>query len=166
MVIVASTLRRVNYKNSLGSSSLEASIICSAAAPGGQSVAFGALNGQVGLFDMQTGNYRLLNDPRGTALDGVAVERIVFSMDGSKLAWVDQGGNAELWTARDPHRIKAWRHAGMASAIAFSPTGRLVASGASDLTVIVQDTTSGDGGSFRLGEHAAFVNDLAFSPDN
>jgi len=154
--------QRVN----LSSSGRTTTTLCSAEAPGGRYVALGDINGQVGLFDMQTRKHRFLNKPRGGMLDGVAVERIVFSADGRSLAWIDQSGNAELWAAPYTGRSKAWKHAGVASAIAFSTTGKWVASGGWDMKVIVQSTAPPDTGSYQLGEHWGFINDLAFSPDD
>jgi WD40 repeat protein len=91
--------------------------------------------------------------------------RPIFSPDGAVLLAVPSGSKAQLW--RPPSRLLAVLpgHRGGVTAAAFSPGGRLVATGAADGAVRVWDVPSGRRTEL-LRLHAREVRDIAFSPDS
>ena len=94
-----------------------------AAAEGGYSSA------DVSLFDVRTG--RQAGRIKPPDADPVNVGCIAFSPDGTKLAWGDLEGHVALWDIIGNRLLyRARLHDRTVNAVAFSPDGRLVASGA------------------------------------
>jgi WD40 repeat protein len=132
--------------------------------PDGRTLALGADDGTIRLWDMPSGQERLV-------LRGHAdfVRCVAFSPDGRLLASSSQEGRVMLW---DPIRGVAVRTliprgAGPVRSVAFSPDGRTL--GTSEVTwnpwdVLLLDVETGAIRT-RLAGHRLGVNALAFSPD-
>ena len=56
-------------------------------------------------------------------------------------------------------------HEGVVITVAFSPDGRYIVSGSSDMTIRLWDAQTGDQVGSPLQGHTSFVNSVAFSPD-
>ena len=93
------------------------------------------------------------------ALTGVAI-----SSTGEYWAASSRRGEIRIWEAGGHLLRRAWRgHMDMAWALAFSPDGRILASGSSDNALKLWDVASG--GLLWSGRHTSFVNRVVFSPD-
>ncbi|MCI0560718.1 MAG: WD40 repeat domain-containing protein, partial [Nitrososphaera sp.] len=134
-----------------------------------------ATQGEVGLWDMLMGKLkRTLIEYRGE------VNSVVFSPDGKTLATgsavnikLKLGGRAILWDIQTSKIKKKLIHKtiisevvqeGDVNCIAFSPDGKTLASGSSDMTVRLWDVQTG-ALKWTLTEHSGSVNSVAFSPD-
>ncbi len=128
--------------------------------------------GTVQLFDVSTGS-ELCRFATGLATS------LAFSPDGSRLAVggqqavqpqlqraVDGGGQVVLLNAQTCQPEQALeRHSDVVNAVAFSPDGRLLASGSVDTTVVLWPLSGGGALETVLTGHQASVEGLAFSPD-
>ena len=121
------------------------------------------------------------------------VVSVAFSPDGSLLAaaiqdgsntntWNARGGGIQLWTvATGREKIFLKGHTDSVNSVAFSPSGKILASGSSDNTIRFWDVASGkntatmkavpkisvtdDGSSIVAFGAAVSANSVAFSPD-
>jgi len=76
-------------------------------------------------------------------------------------------GTVKTWSAETGEKIRdLQRHADMVMSVAYSPSGRYIASaaGEDDMTIKVRDTAESDGTLVSAG-HTDDVNCIAFSPD-
>jgi WD40 repeat protein len=96
---------------------------------------------------------------------------LTFSPDGSRLAWgrfvnEKMAGFVEVWDYRNGKEIfSVHGHSDFVRSVAFSPDGRLLASGSADKSVVVWDIAAGKE-LFTFRGHLAWVGALAFSPDS
>jgi WD40 repeat protein/serine/threonine protein kinase len=134
--------------------------------PGGRRLA-SLSAGTVKLWDASTGaELRTLGAPDGLNRYGLA-----YSPDGRYVAVTTQEPAVIIWEAETGRQVQVFRgHKSQVKNVAFSPDGRLLASGAGDLArsepgeVMVWETANGRE-VFRLRVHTDSVSGVAFSPD-
>lgn len=145
--------------------------------PDGRTLASSSLDGTIKLWDVTK------HQPLGPPLleQATEVKRVIFSRDGRLLAAAICGdphptyggvcrGEIRLWdaTTRQPHGPPLIRQAWNVDSIAFSYSGRILASGGGpwDNTIILWDVESGQPIDLSLPGHSRSVVSLAFSPDD
>jgi WD40 repeat protein len=138
-----------------------------ALSPDGNTLAIGGYNNIVTLWDVNTGQtLRTLT----LSADTGSVNPVTFSPDGKYLAFpgaiADMNQPIRLWDIATKDGLIKFSSEGYlnANALAFSPDGKLLASGDWDGTVYLWDVSSGK--VLRpLKGHTDMILSLAFSPD-
>ena len=96
------------------------------------------------------------------------ITSIVFSSDGTKLAWGGASlagiGTIWLWDVSTRRNFATLEHAKKVGSVAFSPDGRTLASGAGDNTIKLWDMTTQTNIATFEG-HKSLISSVAFSPD-
>ncbi|EUC28633.1 hypothetical protein COCCADRAFT_40879 [Bipolaris zeicola 26-R-13] len=96
---------------------------------------------------------------------GSRTESVVFSPDGTSLAFVSHYEAAQIWDARSGQCLQILEgHSEWVRSVAFSPDGTRLASASDDKTVKIWDAHSGQCLQTLKG-HRDRVNSVAFSPD-
>ncbi|GAB4530332.1 MAG: hypothetical protein Kow0063_08280 [Anaerolineae bacterium] len=116
---------------------------------------------QVIVWDAATGE-RLFNLP-GEVI-GMAVDRLDFSSDSTRLAVANMDGLPKVWdlvTRAEVYSLTG--HAQICDGIAFSPDGKRLATG--DLAGIVKIWDAATGQELVTLEHGGMVHSVTFSPD-
>jgi len=142
-------------------------VLCLAYAPDGSTLATGALDGTVRLWDPAAGKEKaVLRGHRNS------VYAVAFSPDSKLLASGGGGRALRLWDARTGRRLVLLKgHTAVVKCLAFAPDGRSLVSGAGDLLL---SANAGQalfwdvpGGSLRgaLRQAASGVLAVAFAPD-
>jgi len=143
----------------------QAGYACQSLSPDGGTLAGGGgdFGTVVGLYDADTGRPRF--PETGHKAGG---GRIAFSLDGKWLA--SAGGldnTAKLWDMATGKEVRTLRWLGKAGldvrAVAFSPDGKILATGDSDGTVRLWDPVTGQ--SLGIFNEGGIVDQIAFSPD-
>jgi WD40 repeat protein len=163
------TLTHTRYSRTLIHDS---EVVSAAVSPDGRTVATGAINGSLRLWDIR--------DPARPAAIGASfaghtsyVYSVAFSPDGRTVASAGADRTVLLWDITDPMRVlrigePLTGHTDAVRAVAFAPGGSLLATAGSDRTVLLWDVTE-PLRPRRVGPpltgHAGAVTALAFSPD-
>ncbi len=129
-----------------------------AISPDGRTLASGAGDGTISLWDMDSGN-QIFTIPEGHAS---WVGALWFSPDGTTLA-AGGNGNISLWDAATGSNT-AFISPGAGHPAAFSPDGTILAAETLDGTVKLFDVASGSSLA-TLDGHKDVIQSLAFSPD-
>jgi WD40 repeat protein len=156
-------------------------VLSLAFSPGGGEIASGSIDRSVHIWESAGGEHLLTY--RGHDKD---VHAVAWSPDGQFLASASQDGTVQLWEASTGTHLRSYSgHAGWipipgiggssssdgrpffyaVKAVAWSPDGRLVASGGCDLSAQVWDPGSGTRHVRHASARNKAVDSLAFSPD-
>lgn len=132
-----------------------------AVSPDGAQVATGGGDGQVKIWDANTGEERLAFAPSSGRVTDLA-----FSPDNQKLLSGSLDGNVSLWDARSGQRLLTLHSPpGAIYSVGYSPDGRLLAAGMLD-TLLVWDASSGDERFSFADITCGAVTDIAFTRDS
>ncbi|MHB1422169.1 MAG: sigma-70 family RNA polymerase sigma factor [Gemmataceae bacterium] len=110
-------------------------------APDGKTIAAGhdGAGGGIHFFDAATGTKRKMEVPPNS--DGM--NRMAWSPDSKKIAWVGPGNSVYLWDAIKGEEIGQWKaHDGSINSVAFSPDGKTLATSGLDEKVCLWDVAS------------------------
>ena len=128
--------------------------------PDGRYLASGNPDGQIAVWDVDTGrlHYRL---DRGDKL----VWSVAWSPDGTRLASGSHQGVVGIWDAESGDRLRTLeRHDGWVRSVAWSPDGKQLVTGSNDRTLAIWDAQSGE--RIRVLEgHRDRVLSVRWSPD-
>jgi WD40 repeat protein len=103
----------------------------------GRTLATGAMDCMVRVWDLASGHTSTLINPHGGYVTSVA-----FSPDGRTLASGTRDGVARLWNvATGQHIATLLGHTELITSQAFSPDGRILATGSMDKTIRLWSTT-------------------------
>jgi outer membrane protein assembly factor BamB len=157
-------LASISLRESPGFTSFD-SVPCLAFSPDGQTLVTGDSIGKVTLRDPNTGQARAMIDGQAYGMKALAI-----SPDGKLLA--SCGGNranksayVKLWNlAAGKEQATCKGHTDDVLVTAFSPDGRILATGSVDRTVKLWDVTDGHALATLQG-HGDAVTSVAFSPD-
>ena len=127
--------------------------------PGGTSIALGDADGTVRILDSQSG--KLLHLLKRSA-PSARVQALAFSASGDRLALAGDDGLVAVWNLDSGGLVQQWTaKLGAASALAFTPNGRLLASAGAE--VRFWDLETGNL-LFAMEKHALPVVEVAFDP--
>jgi WD40 repeat protein/tRNA A-37 threonylcarbamoyl transferase component Bud32 len=134
--------------------------------PSGKLLATAGWGDGVRLWDTSTGNWTTTGDP------SPGVQSVAFAPDGTAFATGGENGNLTLWdTTTWKERVSWSGHADAVCALAFSPNGKLLASGCGNPVVGRKPCeaklwdAAGGKQLFSLQGHLGPVTAVAFSPD-
>lgn len=128
--------------------------------PDGRNIATGSVDGLICFWDVKTGTYA--NKPISAHSDA-AIHSLAFSHTGL-LASSSADRSIRLFTASD-HKLEFTLsgHQHEVSSIAFSPDGRMLASGSVDQTIRLWNPDIGEGIGEPLRKHSSDVHSVTFS---
>lgn len=125
----------------------------------GRRLAAGLWDGTVAVWDVETGEIRVLQGHEGP------VFAVAFSPDGKTIASAGDDATVRIWDAETGQELRALRGHWMAvNTLAFSPDGTRIATGGRDATVRIWDAATGSELK-RLRGHEGSVLSVAFSAD-
>jgi WD40 repeat protein len=111
--------------------------------PDGSTIAEGLLNGDILLWDADSG--RSLNRITRYTTRRADVNGLAWSQDGERLASAHQDGRIRLWNPESGELVLEMNgHGGWARGVAWSPDGDMLATTGSDGKVILWDPQSGE----------------------
>ncbi|HEX3560499.1 MAG TPA: serine/threonine-protein kinase [Pyrinomonadaceae bacterium] len=131
--------------------------------PDGQWVASGSNDGAVRLWDVRTGESRVLGQCEDADAAPCYVSAVAFSPDGQSVASGSSDRAVRVWDVAEGGGRVLEKFEQQIRALSYSPSGDMLAAGSGDGTVHLLDTYAGQ--SRALGRCAGTVWALAFSPD-
>lgn len=137
------------------------SVVSVAFSEDGQIVAFGDMEGEIKLWNIQTGKEMSI-------LQGhvATIRSLCFSSDKTLLASGDKNGTIKLWNVLTGNMIRKLKgHSESVESLNLSSDNTILASGSEDNIIKIWDTETGDEISSLIG-HTHDVSSLAFSSDN
>jgi WD40 repeat protein/serine/threonine protein kinase len=136
-------------------------VACLVYNPDGKHLVSGGRDGTVRTWDLEKGEEDVPRRlERGLPITGVDIDR------GGELLAVAFGEKVQLLRAGTHEEVYLLKgHTRDVAAVAFSPDGKLLASGSDDRSICVWDVVKGERKAGLLGGHAFFVTSVAFSPD-
>jgi WD40 repeat protein len=108
-----------------------------------------------------TSTQKRIRQPLGGQSDQLFT--VAFSADGKEIA--DGGPNVQLWNTATHNRIATFPQTGRVNSVAFSPNGKLLASGSGDDQVLGRNPATHVMVQF-IRPHSGGVLAVAFSPDS
>lgn len=125
-------------------------------------------NGTVRVWQVEDGKL-LLTLASKAFLGGYSPSEMAFSPDDAALA-LAYGGSAVLWKVSNWSEGSAWNwhEVSAITRFAFSPDGRLIASGGSDGSITLADATTGEvleNWDIHSDDTVDYISNLSFSPD-
>ena len=138
--------------------------LSSAYSPDGKYLATIGYDGTTIIWDALNGKEFLRLPGTTKPSDNISPQRIAYSPDGKSLAVCDSNQVKIYNPSTGALSMTLMGHPKDASAVAFSPDGKRLASGGLDGSIRIWDTLSGDS-LHTLAGHTDLIEGLAFSPD-
>jgi WD40 repeat protein len=130
--------------------------------PDGTMLVTGSQDRTAILWDVRTGEMIRRFDASGD-LQSIPAEQLVFSPDGSHLAWAGAGG-VLFWDVKTGDHFGAVDYPFSAMGLAWAPQGDLLAVGTVEGQIKFLNTITGETVA-TLETHTSSINNLAFNPD-
>jgi WD40 repeat protein len=127
--------------------------------PDAKMLCTGSMDGTLQLWDVANGQ-----EIRRLAGHRSGYERILFSPRLNLMGSVNYDTPPEIWDPSTGKIVRRLDGFDAATALAFSPDGRTVATGGTDSTVRIWELATGQQ-RFKLDGHLGFVTGMAFTPD-
>jgi WD40 repeat protein len=154
---------------------LSAEVNSVAISPDGMTLAVGEGNGEIRLLQKVFNNMESFTTIKNLTGHDKSIQEVTFSPDGTQLASASQGNSVKVWEVQSGQLLHDLRghyqgrwywhgDSGHVHSVAFSPDGKLLASGSSDLTIKLWEVSTGK--ELRtLRGHTDTVYSVAFHPD-
>jgi len=141
-------------------------VVDAAFSPNGKKLVSGQSNGQLNLWDINSG--KLLKSTSTNADSGrYVLSSVAFSPTDSLIATSSSDSTLRLWDGHNLSPIQpGYGHWGRINSVIFSPDGRLIASASGDRTIRLWETASGRLTSILKDKNQqSGVDEIRFSPD-